>query len=206
MKKRLGIIAVALLLSACGGQPSDPVNETTVVETTSAATTNAENDLEAIGDINVDTNLFDVEITMPAEYVGELTQEELNAEAAKGGYEVTLNEDGSATYRMTKQQHKKMMEEMAESIDETLDSMIQSEDYPNITKIETNNDYTLFTVTTTSTEVSLSESFSTIGFYMYSGMYNIFNGTPVENVHVEFVNADTGEVISSADSKDMGTE
>lgn len=162
-----------------------------------------ESDLEAVGNIDVDTNLFDVEITMPAEFVGETTQEELNAEAAENGYKVTLNEDGSATYRMTKQQHKKMMKETAESIDETLDSMIQSEDYPNIVKIETNDDYTSFIVTTTSEELSLSESFSTLGFYMYSGMYNTFNGTPVENVHVEFVNADSGEVISSSDSSEM---
>lgn len=40
---------------------------------------------------------------------------------------------------------------------------------------------------------------------MYGGMYNVFNGTTVDNVHVDFVNADTGEIISSSDSKDMAS-
>ncbi len=40
---------------------------------------------------------------------------------------------------------------------------------------------------------------------MYGGMYGVFSGEKPENVHVEFVNADSGEVISSGDSKDMGS-
>lgn len=43
-----------------------------------------------------------------------------------------------------------------------------------------------------------------MAYYMYGGMYNIFNGTPVENVHVDFVNADSGEIMDSADSSDLG--
>ena len=50
----------------------------------------------------------------------------------------------------------------------------------------------------------MAESFSVLGFYMYGGMYNIFNGTAVDNVSVKFINADTGEVISTTNSKDMG--
>ena len=40
---------------------------------------------------------------------------------------------------------------------------------------------------------------------MMAGVYNTFNGTPVDNVHIDFVNADTGEVISSSDSADSGS-
>ena len=50
----------------------------------------------------------------------------------------------------------------------------------------------------------MSESFSVMALYMYGGMYAIFNGEDAENIHVDFVNADTGEVISSADSKNLG--
>ena len=49
----------------------------------------------------------------------------------------------------------------------------------------------------------MNESFSTMAFYMYGGMYNIFNGTEVDNIHVDFVNADSGEIISSSDSKNL---
>ena len=45
-----------------------------------------------------------------------------------------------------------------------------------------------------------------MSFYMFGGLYHIFNGTTVDNIHVDYVNADSGEVISSADSSDMANE
>ena len=39
---------------------------------------------------------------------------------------------------------------------------------------------------------------------MYGGMYNIFNGITVDNIQVDFVNAETGEIINSANSAEMG--
>ena len=37
-------------------------------------------------------------------------------------------------------------------------------------------------------------------------MYGIFAGEEADNVHVDFVNADSGEIISSANSEDMGSD
>lgn len=209
MKKKHLIIAataLALSLSACGS--SAETSQTTAAEqsteSTEAESTTERDDLEAIGDVEVDQNLFDVVLTIPADYIGETTQEELEAEAAEGGYKVVLNDDGSATYTMTKQQHKEMMDGIRDSINQSLNEMIGSEDYPNFTAIEANEDFTSFTVTTSASELSLTDGVSVIGFYMYGGLYNIFNGTPVDNIHVDFVNADSGEIISSSDSSEMG--
>ena len=54
------------------------------------------------------------------------------------------------------------------------------------------------------TELGLSESMSTLIFYMCGGMYASFSGEAVDNIHVDFVNEETGEVIQSADSKNLG--
>lgn len=206
------ILSVCLIfsLTACGssGAPeaadSAPSTEASTVKETSTAEENSLEDLEAIGDVNVDENLFSVELTIPADFMDGSTQEELDATAKEKGFKsITLHEDGSATYVMTKAQHKEMMDEMSISINDSLSEMIGSEDYPNISEIVANDDFTKFTVTTSSTELSLTESFSVLSFYMYGGMYNIFNGTPVDNVQVDFVNADSGEIISSANSADM---
>ena len=163
-------------------------------------------ELDAIGDIEVEKELFDVSITLPADLVGEdTTQEDLNAAVEEGTFHsAVLNEDGSATYVMSKRQHKKLMEETAASVNQSLDEMIGSEEYPSFVDITANENFTEFTVTTTSTELTMPESFSTLVFYMYGGMYNIFAGETVDNVHVDFVNAETGEVISSSNSADMG--
>lgn len=131
------------------------------------------------------------------------TQEDLDAKASEIGYKVTLNDDGSATYVMTKKQHKDMMDGIAASIKSSLNEMVGSEDYPNITGISANDDFTVFTITTKNTEPDMNESFAVMALYMYGGMYHIFNGTTVDNIHVDYVNADSGEIISSADSKDM---
>lgn len=209
------VLVASILLSGCGASNAD--NEVESVETEPVINVVAEeesvedntedsmDELNALGDIEVDQNLFTVELKIPADYVGESTQEELDATVKEKGYKsVTLNDDGSATYIMTKKQHQEMMDEMKGNINDSLSELVGSEEYPNFVDVKANDDYTTFTITTKSTELDLNESFSVMMFYMYGGMYHIFDGTTVDNIHVDFVNADSGEVISSADSKDMG--
>ena len=145
-----------------------------------------------------------VKITVPADFVGETTQEDLDNIASTNGYKsITLQSDGSAIYTMTKQQHTEMMDEMASNINNSLDGLIGAEDFPNFTEIKANETFTEFTITTKSIELDTLESFSVIAFFMYGEMYNAFNGTPVENITATFVNADSGEVISTLNSSDM---
>ena len=198
----ISMLVFTIALSGCGS--SSGVNDDTQSETIVSSTEGDITKLDAIGDIEVEENLFTVEITVPSDFVGDTTQDKLDSTANELGYKsITLNDDGSATYIMSPKQHRQMMEEIANNINSSLSDMVGSEDYPNITDISANEDFTKFTITTTSTELSLAESFSVIGYYMYGGMYNIFNGTPVDNVHVDFVNADSGEIIISSDSSDM---
>lgn len=210
MKKKIIalLLGTAFILSACGDSAvsTESSKEGNNSEVVSEITTEGEiSDLNAIGDVEVEENIFTVELTIPADYVGETTQEELDAVAKENGYKsITLNEDGSATYIMSKAQHKDMMNEMAASINTSLAEMVGSENYPNFTEVKANENFTSFTITTTSEELDLAESFSVMVFYMSGGMYNIFNGTPVDNIHIDFVNADSGEIISSSDSSSMG--
>ena len=163
--------------------------------------------LEAIGNVDVDKGLFDVTLTIPKDFVGDTTQEKLDESAKEHGYQsATLNADGSVTYVMTKAQHREMMDGITESINNSLAEMVGSEDYPNITAVTANDDFTSFTITTKNAEPDMSESFAVIGLYMYGGMYAIFNGETADNIHVDFVNADSGEIISSANSEDMGSD
>lgn len=193
-------LCLTLSLTACSGSDSAP--ETS--GTTETSETEILEEIEAISEIETEENLFSVEIKVPADFIDASTQEELDSISKEKGYKsIELHEDGSATYTMTKSQHKEMMSELAETINSSLSEMINSEDYPNITDITANDDFTKFTVTTTSTELSLVESFSVLAFYTFGGMYNIFNSTPADNIQVEFVNADSGEVINTANSSDM---
>lgn len=213
-KKLISLLLIStFIFSGCDGSNASAADNTPASSDAPAAETPADeseetstddlSDLDALGDVEVEKELFDVTLTIPADYVEATTQEELDEAAKEYGYTAILNEDGSATYTMSKSQHKKMMEDFTSNIQESLDKMVGSEEYPNITSVTANSDFTAFTVTTKNEKPDLAESFSVMAFYMYGGMYNIFNGTEVDNIHVDFVNADSGEIISSSDSNNM---
>mgnify|MGYP001259302509 CR=1 FL=1 len=146
-----------------------------------------------------------VELTIPADFLGDdTTQQVLDEKVAEtdGIISATLNEDGSATYVMTAACHEKLMQEMGQNIDTQLTDMAGSSDYPNVISVEASNDYTSFTVTLSTDTVGLQESIMVMAFYLYGGMYNAFNGTPVDDVFVQFVNQ-SGAVIETANSRDM---
>lgn len=149
------------------------------------------------------SGLFNVALTIPAEYVEGTTQNELNKQAKEGTFKsATLNKDGSVTYVMSKSQHKEMLNTLKDSIADELNKIPNSTDYPNVTKVEANDDYTKFTVTTASTELSFEEQFLSVQLYIYGGMYNAFNNlSPV--ISVDYVNADSGATIYSGKSSDI---
>lgn len=208
MKRILAfLMSTVLLLSltACGSNhpAQDNGNQTNdMEESNSSGENNGENNS---GGIEVDEGLLSVEVTIPAEFLDEgTTQESLNQLAAESGYgSVVLNEDGSATYTMTKEQHEKLMAEIRSGIEEAMDEMFDSEEFPAITNVSANANYTEFTVELNSDEVGLTESFAVLGFYMLGGMYNAFNGTPADDITVLYVNAD-GDVIEEAHSSELG--
>lgn len=181
--------ALALCLTACSGGAASSA----AAGSDAAASTSASED-----GLNVEKNLFSVTLTYPASMVDEgTTQDSLNDEIKDidGIKSATLNEDGSVTYIMTKAYHKQIVDDMAQTIDESMAEMVGSADYPNFTKVEANEDYTVFTVTTKSKALSLDESLSLLQFYTEGAFYSVVSGNDADSIHVDFVNADTGEVI-----------
>lgn len=209
-------IITAILLSACGNTAQSTENTQAAPQTTSTIEALNETEPQTLptaespevaasnGSIEVEQGLFNVELTIPKDLVGENTQEDLDAICAEYGFKsILLNEDGSATYTMSKQQHQDLLEEYRAQINAGLTEMLNSEDYPTFTDIKSNDDFTEFTITTTSTELDMQESFSVIQFYLYGGLYAAFNGTPDSNISVTFINADSKEVIETANSSEM---
>lgn len=198
-KKLLTILLLGALLTSCSSVDSS--KETTAANDT-AEVQGDNSELKSVKNEKKDDN---IELLIPSDFVDATTQEELdNIVKEKGFISATLNPDGSATYVITKSKHKELMKEVTEEINSSLNELINSEECPNITDIKTNSDFTNFSITTISSELSLDETFSVMLFYTYGGMYNVFNGTPVDNVHIDFINADSGEIIDSFNSADMG--
>ena len=167
-------------------------------------TENPENQETIAGAIQVEKELFDVVITFPADLMGETSQEELDKMVQEGVvHSAVLNQDGSVTYEMSKRQHKKIMKAMEEEFEKSVSELVGSAEYPNFTEIQIEDNFTHFKVFTKSEELDLSESFSVLFFYMIGGMYSVLSGNNEPVIVVDFINADTGKVIETADSSQM---
>lgn len=175
-------------------------NTTNAKESTEEVT--ADKETESASDADVETE--NVKITMPAKYMEGTTQEELDQDYNTYAT-ATLNEDGSVTFVMSKVMHAAFIEIIEKELTDQLNSMVGSSDFPTITSIEMNDNFTEFNLTTTSTVLSEDEATSSIYFYMFGDMYNIFNQTESNIITVNFINADTSEIIHSSDSSEMDT-
>lgn len=158
--------------------------------------------LAAMGEVQTENGLLTVTMTLPQELVGEgMTQESLDAQAGETFISAKLNEDGSVTYRLTKRQHKNMMDATVQSMDDALAEMANSDDFA-ISEIKHNKDFTQFDVYLETKELGLNETFGAFALYLYGGMYGIFTGNVPEHVIVNFYDP-AGNLIESADSADM---
>ena len=159
-------------------------------------------ELESLGMIETENGLFYVSITLPKDLVGEnVTQESIDQAAGDTYTSGKVNEDGSVTYRMTKKQHKAMLDGITKSIDDALQEMAASGDMA-VSEVTHNKDFTSFDVKLTTEEIGLAEGFMVMALYMYGGMYSIFTGKR-SNITVNYYSA-SGKLIETANSADLG--
>src|SRR5690606_39726518 len=78
-----------------------------------------------------------------SDFIDEMITEAKEEEGVK---EVTKNDDGSITYKLTKERHKEMMDEMKKEIDTSIEEMKSGDDFASIKDIKHNDKYSEFTV------------------------------------------------------------
>lgn len=192
MKKRILALVTAsmmtlTMLAGCGSSGGTSKNST---DTGSAVTGSASEQ-----GVNVEKNLLSVEITIPASQIESIDETLANAE--EKGYTATANEDGSITYKLTKAQHKEMMDSMKQSFQESIDELISSGDYPSLKKITFNDDYTKADVVVDYDAYTNSlDMFSILAIGMIGPMYQYYNGVEESKVNTEvsLIEESSGEV------------
>lgn len=184
MKKILTVLLATMMLFSlvgCGEKKQETSNPEEVKQ---------ENDTVAVDEglltatINLPNSFFESFDTTAEAYVEKMQADSTEEELFK---EVVLNDDGSVTLKMSKSKYNKMMDEMAKSINDSIQEMISdTETYSNFADIKTNSDFTEFNITLANGQVSLVESFSVIAFYMYGGIYQMFTENPNMDIKVNF--------------------
>ncbi len=199
MKKILfGLVISSLLLAACGDDEAKKESAT---------------DKEEQG-VQVDKGLLDVELTLPADFFDGQTPEEIEASAKKQGVkEVKVNEDGTVYYKMSKSDHKKMMEKLKTSIQESMDELITSGEMSSLKEIKYNKDFTEFDVTVDREAFENSmDAFMIFTFALSGSFYNAFDGENIEDlkITVNMIDAETKEVFDTTvfpdDMEDADTD
>lgn len=205
MKRTLFLILILLFVAGCGtNNNAQEENQETDVESEDIVSDNEET--ENNESINVDKGLLSVEVTIPADFLetGEEDQDidEIIAEAKDSGIkEVIENEDGSLTYKMSKSTHKELMKAIRQGIEESMDDMINDEDFASIQDITTNKSFSEFTMIVDKEPFENSmDSFAVLGIIFGSMYYQLFDGIDVDDyeVLVQFEDANTGEIFNEA--------
>ena len=202
MKKIMMFSILALILaitSACGkneiNKSDDQVSEPIIEEKEEAAVQDEQG-------IEVDKGLLNVEITLPKDFFEDDDNvDEIIADAkADGVKEVTQNEDGSLTYKMSKSVYHDLMKEMKESLVEYIEDLKGSEDFVSIKDITHNKAFTAFTLVVDPEAFENSfDGFAALGLGMTGLYYQVYAGTTAEDakVTISMENADTGEVFNT---------
>ncbi|MYL64175.1 hypothetical protein GLW07_12515 [Bacillus hwajinpoensis] len=198
MKKISFTILILLLtfLAACSSNEQSSNNDESQASTNQPEENNKESKDD--GKVAVDKGLLSVEVTIPASMVENQNMEETIASAKEQGIkEVTENEDGSITYKMSKSVHKELMNEIGTSIEETVEETKNSEDFVSIKEITHNDSFTKFTVVVDKESYENSmDGFATMTLGMSGMIYQIYDGADPEKYSVTISMKDeaTGEV------------
>ena len=204
MKKAIMLI-LALVLSftmiGCGKDPTsshtDKVSEAEIEA--------VDNDQEEEGALEVNKKLMNVEVTLPAYFLGvddeELDIDQVVKDAKEQGIkDVIVNDDGSITYIMSKSKHKEMMGEMQEGITETIENLLSDEDFTSYQDIAANKDFTEFDVVVIRDAYENSfDGFGILGLAFSSLYYQLFDGANPDDYRavINIMDEATGEIFDT---------
>jgi len=148
--------------------------------------------------IEVDKGLLHIELTFPKEYFEEDELDALRDEMhEEQNADVKQNEDGSLTVKMSKKDHKSMLHEMKESLEESMKEIVEDEEFSSINDISFNNDFSKFKIIVDEAGYQQSwDGFATLTVGFAGMYYQAFAGKDVEKekVIIELVNAETNDV------------
>lgn len=194
MRKVLVILLSFIVLAACGKN-----DESTKKEEEKATNGEKTETSEDGASLDVDKNLLSVEITVPANMVEDIA--DTVAQGEEEGFQVTENEDGSLTYKMSKARHKELMGELKANFQETLDEIASSEDFASIEEIKANDDFTEFTMVVDKEKYENSmDVFATIPLGMAGAIYMLFDGQEPDsnfNIQIHMESLENGEVFDT---------
>ena len=148
--------------AAAAPEETEPVNEKLVIEAPTPEQTE---------------NQRTVEITVPAKY----------ADVRYRIGEITWNPDDSVTYRLTEEEHARLLAEVRSDIQQELNEMCESPYFLDFFSIKANEDCSVFTVVCLSIETTMAEQESVSRLYEYGRKFAAYEGKEPGNIRIDFM-------------------
>lgn len=217
MKKIISLllcVAMVIPITACSSAPavssvsstSSAVSSSSSLAVSSAPTSEVSSsaadssNVSSTQGLDVQKGLFDVTITFPAEWMKDAKDADF-ADAKKEGIQVTKNKDGSVTYKMSKAQHKKLMEEMKKSTSDSLTKIKTDGNFTSVTDVRFDENFSQVSILVDKSKYENSlDSFASLSAGFQCMFYQIFDGKDEKtaSVKVDFIDSKTGKIIDSA--------
>ena len=177
MKKALSVFLIGIMVisfAACSKQPE------TKPESTTEATTQTTTEL-------VSESGADVEITVPSSFFNEddpATDELTEDQKSKGFKKAKINDDGSVTYTISEEAYKELKKTMKTDVADGLNEL--TEDYPQIRKVEFNDDFSDIKLYVVKKEYE--DSMAVMAVYqagLLGQTYQAYTGTAIKDLSVD---------------------
>lgn len=140
-----------------------------------------------------------VSLNIPAMYVGDKTQADVDALALTFGIQgAVLNQDGSMILKMSESVQQHILETIRGNISQALNEIPNSEWYPDVTDVYADDAYTVFTVQTSLKSAEEAKNIPLSEFVLYSWIYACYSGQEIPSVLVIVANESTGEIYREA--------
>ncbi len=175
MKKIALLLLISVIIvsfAACSKNAQAPEESTT---STTAATTEA-----------VDKGA-DIDITVPASFFNEddpATEELTEDQKSRGFKKATINEDGSVTYTISEKAYKELQKTMKTDVADGLNAL--TEDYPEIKKVEFNDDFSNIKLYVD--KKTYEDSMAVMAVYqagLLGQTYQAYTGTAIKDLSVD---------------------
>lgn len=143
----------------------------------------------------------DVEVTIPAIFFeGQDIDSVISKAKSSGMKEVSKNDDGSLTYKMSETEHKEMMKGLKEGILASVDELETSEKFKSIKDVTYDKSFSEFTLSVNKEEFDNSlDTMASFGLALTGMYYQLFNGVDEKDykVKVIFKDESNGDVINT---------
>ncbi len=188
MKRYIALLLVLVMLlglCACGGEESPAETPAAQQPAPSDKQEEKNDEEEGLGSIEVDEKLFNVEVTLPANFFDGQTAEEIIANAKEQGInKCKVLDDGSVVYTMSKDKHAELMDDYLASVEEAVAALLEGESaVASFLDIQYNEDCSEFNVTVGS-GYTVWDLFYGFEFYILGAYYQILGGADPDKVDV----------------------